>query len=84
MKYLKLILHALTVFIHTQAAKSNVCRLCDKKVFLMERLTVESKLFHRICFKCSVCGIQLKTSTYEYDRATGLFYCSRDFKNRGR
>ncbi|XP_066910594.1 F-actin-monooxygenase MICAL3-like [Clytia hemisphaerica] len=62
--------------------KSNVCCLCEKKVFLMERLTVESKLFHRICFKCCVCNIQLKTSTYEYDRSSGMFFCAKDFKNK--
>ena len=48
----------------------------------MERFSIEGKLFHRICFKCDICGVQLKTGTYHYSKKEGRFFCEKHYKDR--
>ena len=46
----------------------------------MERLSVESHVLHRACFKCSTCGIQLKMGSYESDKNADKFYCKTHYR----
>ena len=56
------------------------CADCGQRVFLMERLGVENRVFHRNCFNCSKCRIRLKAGSYEYDAATDKFYCRQHYR----
>merc|ERR1719471_690847 len=57
-----------------RSSKSEHCCVCDKPVFLLERLTVSSRIFHRTCFKCARCGEQLTLASF-YETETGQFCC---------
>lgn len=61
---------------------ANPCFVCGRTVYLMERFTAEGKLFHRVCVKCSVCDVQLKQSTYEYDVKAEKLFCRTHYKTR--
>uniref|UniRef100_A0A8C5DUB5 F-actin monooxygenase n=1 Tax=Gouania willdenowi TaxID=441366 RepID=A0A8C5DUB5_GOUWI len=54
---------------------SDVCFFCQKRVYVMERLSAEGKFFHRSCFKCEYCGTTLRLSSYAFDVEDGKFYC---------
>ncbi|KAM6216540.1 F-actin-monooxygenase MICAL3 isoform 3-T3 [Rhynchocyon petersi] len=54
---------------------SDTCYFCQKRVYVMERLSAEGKFFHRSCFKCEYCGTTLRLSAYAYDIEDGKFYC---------
>ncbi|KAL8574334.1 hypothetical protein ACOMHN_015865 [Nucella lapillus] len=47
----------------TSAQSGDACYRCGKKVFPVERVDV-GVLFHRRCFRCRVCGLQLTLRTY--------------------
>jgi len=53
---------------------SENCRVCNKPVFILERLNVAGKLFHRTCFKCARCDEQLTLASF-YETETGQFCC---------
>ena len=50
------------------------CQLCARPVFILERLQVAGKLFHRTCFKCARCNEQLTLASF-YETETGQFCC---------
>lgn len=54
---------------------SDTCYFCQKRVYVMERLSAEGKFFHRSCFKCDYCATTLRLSAYAYDIEDGKFYC---------
>nr|XP_044993252.1 F-actin-monooxygenase MICAL3 isoform X2 [Jaculus jaculus] len=54
---------------------SDTCYFCQKRVYVMERLSAEGKFFHRSCFKCEHCATTLRLSAYAYDTEDGKFYC---------
>ncbi|KAM4819722.1 F-actin-monooxygenase MICAL3 isoform 2-T2 [Thomomys bottae] len=54
---------------------SDTCYFCQKRVYVMERLSAEGKFFHRSCFKCEFCATTLRLSAYAYDAEDGKFYC---------
>uniref|UniRef100_A0A4W5LM42 LIM zinc-binding domain-containing protein n=1 Tax=Hucho hucho TaxID=62062 RepID=A0A4W5LM42_9TELE len=54
---------------------SDVCFFCSKRVYVMERLSVEGLFFHRSCFQCDHCSSTIRLASYAYDRPNGKFYC---------
>lgn len=58
-----------------------MCHFCDKRVYLMERLTAEGKFFHRGCFRCEYCSTSLRIGNHTFDRDKngGRFYCTQHF-----
>ncbi|XP_063986319.1 F-actin-monooxygenase MICAL3 isoform X6 [Diachasmimorpha longicaudata] len=60
---------------------SETCHFCDKRVYLMERLTTEGKFFHRGCFRCEYCSTSLRIGNHTFDREKngGRFYCTQHF-----
>ncbi|XP_057559505.1 F-actin-monooxygenase MICAL3 isoform X1 [Hippopotamus amphibius kiboko] len=54
---------------------SDTCYFCQKRVYVMERLSAEGKFFHRSCFKCEFCATTLRLSAYAYALEDGKFYC---------
>ncbi|KYN43906.1 Protein MICAL-3 [Trachymyrmex septentrionalis] len=60
---------------------SEMCHFCNKRVYLMERLSAEGKFFHRGCFRCEYCSISLRIGNHTFDREKngGRFYCTQHF-----
>lgn len=58
------------------------CANCGKTVYLMERLQVEGRLFHRVCFTCATCASQLRMGTYRYIPIEDKFYCDKHYRQR--
>ncbi|XP_053396788.1 F-actin-monooxygenase MICAL3-like isoform X2 [Mercenaria mercenaria] len=47
---------------------SEFCFFCGKRVYIMERMSVENVFFHSQCFKCEFCGVLLRSNTYSVDK----------------
>ncbi|XP_029677918.1 F-actin-monooxygenase Mical isoform X4 [Formica exsecta] len=60
---------------------SEMCHFCNKRVYLMERLSAEGKFFHRGCFRCEYCSTSLRIGNHTFDREKngGRFYCTQHF-----
>ncbi|XP_071814369.1 MICAL-like protein 1 isoform X4 [Apostichopus japonicus] len=43
-----------------KAFPANTCQVCGKKVYLVEKVVSNNKLYHRSCFKCKKCGDSLR------------------------
>ncbi|CAG9854133.1 unnamed protein product [Phyllotreta striolata] len=65
---------------------SEFCHFCNKRVYLMEKLSAEGRFFHHGCFKCQYCHVQLRLGSYAFDR-DGLygnkFFCLQHFGMAG-
>ncbi|XP_037615805.1 protein-methionine sulfoxide oxidase mical3b isoform X9 [Sebastes umbrosus] len=62
---------------------SDVCFFCQKRVYLMERLSAESLFFHRSCFQCFHCSNTLRLAAYTFDQHDRRFYCLQHCDSRG-
>lgn len=60
------------------APKREECAVCGKVVYVMERLEADKVVYHKTCFKCSVCNKTLSTGTYA--ALQGKIYCKTHFK----
>ncbi|NXI47092.1 MICA2 monooxygenase, partial [Galbula dea] len=58
---------------------SDICYFCNKRVYVMERLSAEGHFFHRECFKCEICSTTLRLGIYAFDVEEGKFYCKPHF-----
>ncbi|XP_053994798.1 F-actin-monooxygenase Mical isoform X2 [Hylaeus volcanicus] len=69
-----------TITLPTQGG-AEVCHFCNKRVYLMERLSAEGKFFHRGCFRCEYCSTSLRIGNHTFDREKngGRFYCTQHF-----
>ncbi|XP_044256717.1 F-actin-monooxygenase Mical [Tribolium madens] len=65
---------------------SEFCHFCNKRVYLMERLSAEGRFFHHGCFKCQYCHTQLRLGSYAFDR-DGIydhkFFCIHHYGMQG-
>ena len=43
-----------------KAPATNKCAICGKVVYAMEKLEVDKIIYHKVCFKCSVCKKTLR------------------------
>lgn len=50
---------------------SHVCFFCQKRLYVMERLSAEGFFFHRSCFQCFQCRNSLRLNDYAFDRQSG-------------
>ncbi|XP_046672413.1 F-actin-monooxygenase Mical isoform X4 [Homalodisca vitripennis] len=55
-------------FVMPSQGASETCHFCNKRVYLMERLSAEGKFFHRGCFRCDYCNNILRLGNYAFDR----------------
>ncbi|XP_052453531.1 F-actin-monooxygenase mical2b isoform X3 [Carassius gibelio] len=61
---------------------SDTCHFCEKRVYIMERLSAEGYFFHRECFRCNICGCTLRLGGHAFDSNQGTFYCKLHFSQR--
>jgi hypothetical protein len=45
---------------NSQATSGEKCCVCDKTVYVMEKLEADKKIYHKLCFKCTSCHCTLK------------------------
>ena len=50
---------------------SDTCYFCQKRVYVMERLSAEGKFFHRSCFRCHICEATLWPGGYRQHPGDG-------------
>ncbi|KAK3790825.1 hypothetical protein RRG08_038315 [Elysia crispata] len=57
-------------------AMPDVCHRCGGRVYPVERVDVGA-LFHRRCFRCKICGLQLSLRTFNWDQSNNPpdIYC---------
>ncbi|XP_066292090.1 MICAL-like protein 1 isoform X3 [Branchiostoma lanceolatum] len=53
------------------------CSVCDKYVHIVEKVFVDGKMYHRNCFRCTICKVSLKAGAYKDGSAPGELICSR-------
>ncbi|XP_058733527.1 LIM domain-containing protein WLIM1-like [Vicia villosa] len=59
------------------AGTTQKCKVCEKKVYWMEQLTADHRVYHKSCFRCHHCKGNLKLSNY--CSFEGDVYCKPHF-----
>lgn len=54
---------------------SSTCAACQKHVHLVQRFLVDSKLYHRNCFRCTECHSTLLPGSYKLGVVSGALVC---------
>jgi len=57
---------------------ADCCEVCRKRVYAMEQLSIEGKLFHKDCFKCITCSRKLAGG--DFARNELGFFCIPHFQ----
>ncbi|CAN8004412.1 unnamed protein product [Ixodes hexagonus] len=57
---------------------TDVCSICNKKLYPMERMEVSGLRMHKNCFRCSHCSCHLRLENYTI--SGGKLYCGPHFK----
>uniref|UniRef100_A0A493U007 LIM zinc-binding domain-containing protein n=1 Tax=Anas platyrhynchos platyrhynchos TaxID=8840 RepID=A0A493U007_ANAPP len=61
-----------------QLWENEICKLCQQRVYPMERLVADKQHFHKSCFRCHHCSSQLSLGNYA--SLHGQVYCKPHFK----
>ncbi|GIZ03915.1 MICAL-like protein 2 [Caerostris extrusa] len=56
--------------------RHEVCHACNHRVFILERLIVDNKLYHTACFRCNKCNCLLNPGAYVESDTPGLYECA--------
>nr|XP_011457843.1 PREDICTED: LIM domain-containing protein WLIM1-like isoform X1 [Fragaria vesca subsp. vesca]XP_011457844.1 PREDICTED: LIM domain-containing protein WLIM1-like isoform X1 [Fragaria vesca subsp. vesca]XP_011457845.1 PREDICTED: LIM domain-containing protein WLIM1-like isoform X1 [Fragaria vesca subsp. vesca]XP_011457846.1 PREDICTED: LIM domain-containing protein WLIM1-like isoform X1 [Fragaria vesca subsp. vesca]XP_011457847.1 PREDICTED: LIM domain-containing protein WLIM1-like isoform X1 [Frag len=59
----------------TFAGTSQKCTACEKTVYLVDKLTADSRSYHKACFRCHHCKGTLKLQLSNYCSFEGVLYC---------
>jgi hypothetical protein len=54
------------------------CVTCGKSVYAAERMEAGGRIYHKLCFKCSVCKMTLNLNNYA--QSDGVLYCKNDYQ----
>ena len=46
-----------------QVSGENLCRVCQKRVYAMEKVIADEVIYHKTCFKCNHCKRVLRYGT---------------------
>ncbi|XP_023583405.1 F-actin-monooxygenase MICAL1 isoform X2 [Trichechus manatus latirostris] len=68
---------------HQEAGARDLCALCGKHLYILERLCVNGCFFHRSCFCCHVCEATLWPGSYGQHPGDGHFYCLQHLPQPG-
>lgn len=60
---------------HQEAGAEELCELCGKHLYILERFCVDGHFFHRSCFCCHTCEATLWPGGYGQHPGDGHFYC---------
>jgi len=60
------------------AQPTKSCQSCGKKVYPMEELKADERIFHKICFRCKKCNSVLKLGSFA--AMEGEYFCKVCFK----
>jgi len=66
-----------TLPVQEKPSNDNNCHTCGKRVYPMEKLAADKLIFHKICFKCSVCKTTLRAGSY--NAINNKIYCKAHF-----
>uniref|UniRef100_A0A803NNX5 LIM zinc-binding domain-containing protein n=1 Tax=Cannabis sativa TaxID=3483 RepID=A0A803NNX5_CANSA len=55
------------------AGTTQKCTACNKTVYLVDKLTADTRIYHKACFRCHHCRNTLKLSNY--CSFEGVLYC---------
>ncbi|CAO2627901.1 [F-actin]-monooxygenase MICAL1 [Lemmus lemmus] len=58
-----------------EAGAEDLCELCGKHLYILERFCVDGHFFHRGCFRCHTCEATLWPGGYGQHPGDGHFYC---------
>ncbi|XP_034046586.1 F-actin-monooxygenase MICAL2 isoform X2 [Thalassophryne amazonica] len=58
------------------------CHSCERRVYMVERISAEGLHFHRECFCCSTCRSALRPGSHTFDSENGKLYCKLHFAQR--
>ena len=58
--------------------KRDVCKVCDKVVYPMDKLVADDKIYHKTCLRCGHCKKVLQLGNYA--ALNNVFYCKPHFK----
>ncbi|KAK6034794.1 LIM domain protein [Cooperia oncophora] len=61
------------------ANRQEICQLCDKVVYLAERMQVESMFVHKNCFRCAYCSQPLRIGECGKDKDLEFHHPKRFF-----
>ncbi|XP_068605554.1 MICAL-like protein 1 [Brachionichthys hirsutus] len=59
-----------------------VCSLCFKPVHLIQRHFIDSRVYHRSCFRCKLCHSTLLRESYKQGRDPGSLICTHHTTGR--
>ncbi|KAK0182402.1 hypothetical protein PV327_000546 [Microctonus hyperodae] len=65
-------------FVENQTVTMDVCESCQKKVYPLEKVETNNKIFHKHCFRCLQCNCILRMDTFTLNN--GKLYCIPHFK----
>uniref|UniRef100_A0A9L0T6B3 Molecule interacting with CasL protein 1 n=1 Tax=Equus caballus TaxID=9796 RepID=A0A9L0T6B3_HORSE len=68
---------------HQEAGAGDVCALCGEHLYILERLCVDGRFFHRSCFHCHRCEATLRLGDYGQHPGDGHFYCLQHLPQPG-
>lgn len=66
-----------------EAGAEDLCELCGKHLYILERFCVDGHFFHRDCFRCHTCEATLWPGGYGQHLGDGHFYCLQHLPQEG-
>ncbi|KAI8880910.1 hypothetical protein K501DRAFT_141012, partial [Backusella circina FSU 941] len=51
------------------------CSICEKKVYVIEKVEANGRIYHKACFKCEDDGCRLTLANFHYHN--GGLYCPK-------
>lgn len=67
-----------TIVQEIQTTCAEVCESCEKKVYPLEKVETNNKIFHKQCFRCLQCNCILRMDSFTLNN--GKLYCIPHFK----
>ncbi|XP_018374436.1 PREDICTED: uncharacterized protein LOC108768491 isoform X7 [Trachymyrmex cornetzi] len=65
-------------FVEIQTTCTEMCESCEKKVYPLEKVETNNKIFHKQCFRCLQCNCILRMDSFTLNN--GKLYCIPHFK----